>query len=142
MDFITGKRFVSLREMVKEQNSELRQAAEQARREGDSVQAVYFETLLSEHEMTFSRSGEQVQTVADLGELPLVVVAAGVPNPAFGDSATEFQEFWIESSRELATLSRHGDFILASESRHHIHQDAPGFRDCPRTLPASVPPER
>jgi pimeloyl-ACP methyl ester carboxylesterase len=123
--YISGRRFVSLKEMADRQTAELKQAAEQARRQGDTRQSSYLETLASEHEMVFSQSAEQIQLVPDLGELPLVVVAAGVPNPAFGDSAEAFQEFWIESNRELAKLSREGEFLLAADSGHHVHQDAP-----------------
>jgi pimeloyl-ACP methyl ester carboxylesterase len=123
--FLSGERFVSLKEMALAQTSELQQAAEQAKAEGDMDRADYFETLASEHGNMFLETAEQMERVSDLGDLPLIVIGSRVANPAFGDSADSYQEFWIESNRELASLSRRGEFILAGESTHHIHLDAP-----------------
>ncbi|MFQ5572414.1 MAG: hypothetical protein ACE5G0_22295, partial [Rhodothermales bacterium] len=60
-----------------------------------------------------------------MGALPLVVVASGRSNPAFGGSAEAFQQFWIEQNRALAALSSNGVFILAEESGHALYAEAP-----------------
>ncbi len=124
-DFIAGRRFPGLRDLAEEETAGMRQGAEQARERGQEDQAVFLETVASEHEALFQDSAEQIGTIDSFGDLPLIVVASGVPNPMFGDSAEAFQEFWIESNRKLAGLSRAGEFILAAESEHHIHRDAP-----------------
>jgi len=54
-----------------------------------------------------------------------VVIGSSKPNPAFGADAKAFQEFWIGESRALANKSTDGMFILAPESSHYLHEDAP-----------------
>lgn len=124
LEFITGRRFPNLREMADEETRKLERAAEAAREGGDEARASFFEILASEHDMMFSESAEEVKAVNDLGALPLAVVGSGVPNPMFGDSAEAFQEFWIESNRRLASISRRGRFVLAPESSHRLHEEA------------------
>jgi pimeloyl-ACP methyl ester carboxylesterase len=53
------------------------------------------------------------------------VIGSGKPNPAFGADAEAFQQFWIEESQTLADKSTNGTFILAPESSHYLHEDAP-----------------
>ena len=60
-----------------------------------------------------------------IGDLPLAVIGSGKPNPAFGADAEAFQEFWIEESRALAAKSTNGTFVVAKESSHYLHEDAP-----------------
>jgi pimeloyl-ACP methyl ester carboxylesterase len=124
LEFITGRRFPNLREMADEETRKLERAAEAARGGGDSARASFFEILASEHDMMFAESADEVMAVDDLGALPLVVVGSGVPNPMFGDSAEAFQEFWVESNRRLASISRRGRFVLAPESSHRLHEEA------------------
>jgi hypothetical protein len=110
--------------MADEETRKLERAADAAREGGEEARASFFEILASEHDMMFSESAEEVMAVNDLGVLPLVVVGSGVPNPMFGDSAEAFQEFWIESNRRLASISRRGRFVLAPESSHRLHEEA------------------
>ena len=63
--------------------------------------------------------------IASFGDLPLIVIGIGLPNPGFGPEAEAFQQFWIEQNRELATKSTDGRFVLAEESSHYLHEDAP-----------------
>ena len=58
--------------------------------------------------------------------IPLVVIGSGRANPAFGEAAEDYQQFWIEQSQALVGKSTHG-FILAQESSHHLYRDAPGL---------------
>jgi hypothetical protein len=73
----------------------------------------------------FGATARRVLAIRSFGGLPLIVIAAGRANPAFGEEAAGFQDYWIEESRKLAGLSTAGAFILAESSGHHIHLDAP-----------------
>jgi pimeloyl-ACP methyl ester carboxylesterase len=125
LKFLTGQRFADLRRMATAQTEEWDRNAADQRRSGQEVSATFFATIASEHAALFGVDGRRMQTITDLGDLPLIVVASGQPNPAFGDSAAAFQKFWIASNQDLATLSQQGKSILAQDSSHHLHFDAP-----------------
>ena len=99
--------------------------AEQARRASNHTQASFFETLASEHGMMLSDTARQLAAVESFGNVPLIVMGAGQPQPAFGDQAQAFQQFWIEQSQALALKSTRGAFVLVQESGHYIYLDAP-----------------
>ncbi len=63
--------------------------------------------------------------IETLGDMPLTVLAAGMPNPMFGDIAEEYQRYWIEQSRAVSEKSSCGRFMLVTDSSHHLHRDAP-----------------
>jgi hypothetical protein len=75
--------------------------------------------------MLFGKGGAQVAQIDSFSDIPLVVISAGKPNPAFGDAADVFQQFWIEQNRALALKSSRGNFVLARESGHYLHEEAP-----------------
>jgi hypothetical protein len=62
--------------------------------------------------------------IDSFGEIPLHVMAAGMPNPMFGDVAQEYQQYWISESRALSKKSRHGRLIMAWDSPHKLHTGA------------------
>ena len=127
--FITGQAFPELYQMFEGQTIEFQNMVEAARKSTDAeaqAKASYWEAVASEHGALIEESAAQVAAIASFSDLPLVVIGSGVPNPGFGAAAEDFQQFWIEQSRELATKSTNGKFVLAQESRHHIHEDAPG----------------
>jgi pimeloyl-ACP methyl ester carboxylesterase len=126
-EFIAGRRFPNLREQADQITAEVEQAAAQSREQGLDDQAEFLEAVASEHDAMFRVSPEQIAIIDGFGNLPLIVLSSGIPNPEFGDSAQAFQEFWIESNRRLAELSQRGEFILAGECGHHIHRDDPGL---------------
>ena len=126
--FITGQAFPELYQMFEGQTIEFQNMVEAARKSTDAeaqAKASYWEAVASEHGALIKESAAQVVAIASFSDLPLVVIGSGVPNPGFGAAAEDFQQFWIEQSRELATNSTNGKFVLAQESRHHIHEDAP-----------------
>jgi pimeloyl-ACP methyl ester carboxylesterase len=123
--FISREDFPGLVKMASQQTAEFQRMAKEAREQNAIGKAVFFETLASEHEAMFSQSAAQVARVLTFGELPLTVVASGVPNARFGPDAEAFQQFWIESSRQVAGLSRRGKFLVAGKSTHQIQRDAP-----------------
>jgi len=127
LPFLTGERFPELYRLAQKETEALFVAAEQAGRATDPeerAKASHYRTLASEHGM-MTVSAEQVMAIVSYGDMPLVVLASGKPNPAFGQFAKAFQQFWIEQSRALAARSTKGTCILAAESGHHLYADAP-----------------
>lgn len=128
LGFITGQRFPELYQMAAQETAGLLTAAEQARQATapeERAKADYLETLASEHAMMFEEGGEQAAAVESFGDVPLIVLASGQPNPHFGDSAEAFQQFWIEENQALANRSTEGSCIVAEESGHNLYADGP-----------------
>ncbi len=73
----------------------------------------------------FGESARQVSEISSFGDILLLVMAAGKPNPVLGDIAEEYQRIWIEQSRSLSHKSSNGRLILAEESTHHLYKDVP-----------------
>jgi pimeloyl-ACP methyl ester carboxylesterase len=88
------------------------------------AEAAFFGAIASEHREMLGRSASLAAAIETLGDIPLTVIAAGVPNPLFGEIAEEYQDYWIEQSRAVADKSTGGRFVLAAESTHHLHRDA------------------
>jgi pimeloyl-ACP methyl ester carboxylesterase len=126
LEFIRGNRFPRLREDADLMTAAFRRDAAAARAAGNEREAIRLETVASEHEQMFSSGWRLMASVQSLGDLPLVVVASGVPNPSFGEDAEAFQSFWRDSSERLTGLSTRGRFIYAENSTHDIPGDAPG----------------
>ncbi len=76
-------------------------------------------------------SEEQVRGLATLGDLPLVVLShgrgGGYPPDFPRDIAERVGEAWHRMQAELAGLSSNSLHVIARDSGHHIHQDAPGL---------------
>lgn len=66
-----------------------------------------------------------------LGDMPLVVIAAGQPleaDPALGvteELAAQYEPYWHELQVELAELSTRGELVIAEESGHNIQIEQP-----------------
>lgn len=129
LTFIRGEEFKSLHDMAEGMTAEWQATADSGVSSSDAQEranAAFFEMIASEHrEMFGGRSERLVSEISSFGRTPLLVMAAGVPNPAFGDVAEEFQAYWIEQSRQLANRSSNGRFILAEKSSHHVYVDEP-----------------
>jgi Tol biopolymer transport system component/pimeloyl-ACP methyl ester carboxylesterase len=128
LQFITGQAFPELFQMLEDQALELQNLAEATHQSADpeaQSQANYLEAIASEHAALIAESASQVAAIESFGDVPLVVIGSGIPNPAFGQDAEAYQQFWIEQNRELADKSTNGRFVLAQESSHYIHEDAP-----------------
>ena len=127
LDWITGQGFPELRRLAEQETAGLLAAAEQARQAPDPIEkakADYYETLASEHAMMFEFA-EEAAAIESFGDTPLIVLASGVPNPQFGESAEAFQQFWIEQSQALASKSTYGTCIVVEESTHFLYVDVP-----------------
>ncbi len=128
LGFITGERFPELYQMAEQETAGLLAVAENARGATDpeeKARASYYQTLASEHAMMMADSAKQVTAIESFGDMPLIVLASGKSNPAFGVSAEDFQRFWNEQSQALAAKSAKGAYILAEESGHNLYSDAP-----------------
>ena len=126
--FIMGRKFQDLREMAEKMTAEWQAIADSSMQSGDAnamATHAFFSAIISEHRKMFGESGKLVNAISSFGDIPLVVMASGKPNPAFGDDAEEFQKFWIEQSRALSKKSTRGEFILVKESSHYIYLDKP-----------------
>ena len=121
--WLEGKRFPGVMEMAVTTTEDLQDLATRAR--GDSApEAAWFETMASEHREML-RVGAAVAGIDAFGDLPLLVVAAGRPNPAFGDSAAAFQQFWVEESQAVAGRSTAGKAVVLDSIGHLMNQEAP-----------------
>ena len=128
--FITGQAFPELSQMFEQQAVDLQRVAEAARQSPDAdaqVKANYLEAVASENNELIGESASQVAAIESFGDIPLVVIGSGKPNSAFGPEAEAFQQFWIEQNRELTAKSSNGKFVLAQESSHYLHEDAPNL---------------
>jgi len=125
LQFILGQQFPDLYQRAKQEGPNVLAMAEQARKAARLKEARFFETLASEHEMMLSETTRQLAAIESFGNVPLIVMGAGQPQPAFGDQAQAFQQFWIESGQALASQSSRGAFVLVQESGHYIYLDAP-----------------
>lgn len=74
-------------------------------------------------------SVEQVRLAAPLRDIPLVVVAHGIPEMFSGlpsaAEAARAEQRWQTMQMELAQLSPSGKFLVAEKSGHKIHIDQP-----------------
>jgi pimeloyl-ACP methyl ester carboxylesterase len=80
--------------------------------------------MASEH-LGMLQEGAAVSEIESFGDLPLLVVAAGRANPAFGDSASAYQAFWVSESESLAARSSHGSFARLDQVGHNMNAEVP-----------------
>lgn len=128
LDWLTGKEFPGLKEMAEEQTRIFEKTAESILSEGTEgrkKQADFFLTLASEHREMFSSSPASLRAISSFEDIPMIVIASGKSNPAFGEEAARFQLFWNGQCKKLAGKSSRGKYWLASRSTHHIHRDDP-----------------
>jgi pimeloyl-ACP methyl ester carboxylesterase len=128
LSFILGQTYPDLRQLAERMTAEWEAAANAAAKSpdaGDRAQSAFLRMLASEHREMFGGSARTVDGITTFGDLPLVVMAAGKANPAFGAVADEYQRYWIGQSRALAARSSRGRFVLAEGASHYLYQDAP-----------------
>lgn len=126
--FILGQEYGELSVMAEQMTAQWQGIADSAATSGrpeDQARAAFFGAIASEHRALFGETARQISAITSFGDIPLVVIAAGKPNPAFGEVAEPFQRYWIEQSRALSDLSSRGRFVLAEGSSHYIYLDAP-----------------
>jgi pimeloyl-ACP methyl ester carboxylesterase len=128
LSFLLGREYGDLRGMAEQMTAEWQATADSAARSADSpeqARSSFFQMIASEHREMFGETARMVDAVSTFGDIPLVVLAAGKPNPAFGEGAEEYQKYWIGQSRALADKSTNGEFILAEGATHYLYLDVP-----------------
>jgi pimeloyl-ACP methyl ester carboxylesterase len=125
--FALGREYPDLGAMAERMTAEWQAIADSTAGSADErqrAQSGFFRMIASEHR-EMRATATLVDGIGTFGNLPLVVVASGKPNPAFGPAAGEFQKFWAGQSRALAGKSARGRFVLAPESSHQLYLDVP-----------------
>jgi pimeloyl-ACP methyl ester carboxylesterase len=128
LSFILGREYPDLRAMAERMTAEWQATADSTANStdpGERAKSAFFRMIASEHREMFGETARLVGAMPTFGNMPLVVVAAGKPNPAFGEVAEEYQRYWIAQSRALAKKSTNGKFVLAEAASHYIYLDAP-----------------
>lgn len=128
LSFILGQEYRELGMMAEQMTAEWQAIADSAAKSTDvqeKARSAFFSMIASEHREMFGESARLVSAVSTFGDMPLVVMAAGKPNPAFGEVAEEYQRYWIEQSRALADKSTNGKFVLAEGASHYLYLDVP-----------------
>ena len=126
--FILGQDYRDLGVMAEQMTAEWQAIADSTAKSADAqekAKSAFFQMIASEHREMFGETARLIGSVSTFGDTPLVVLAAGKPNPAFGKVAEEFQRYWVEQSRALTDKSTHGKFILAEGASHYLYLDAP-----------------
>jgi len=127
LSFIRGEEYTSLLAMAEGLTAEWQAIADSGAKSTDAqerTRASFFQMIASEHREMFGESAKLVSAISSFGQTPLLVMAAGTPNPIFGDVAEEYQRYWIDQSRALSHKSSLGEFVLVEDSTHHLHVDA------------------
>ena len=128
LDWLIGNSFPELHQAFSQQAGVFQSMAEAARKDPNpeaSKQADFLEMVASEYSGLTGQSAQQAASIVSFGDLPLVVMGSTKPNPNFGESAQDFQQFWLQQSEALAAKSTRGTFIRAEGSSHYIHIDHP-----------------
>jgi len=128
LSFILRRDYVELGAMAERMTAEWQAIADSTAKAPDAAgrtQSVFFRMIASEHREMFGETARLAGGITTFGGIPLVVVAAGRPNPAFGEVAEGYQKYWVEQSRALAGKSTAGRFVLAEESSHYLYLDVP-----------------
>lgn len=125
LSFILGEEYTDLLVMAEQMTAEWQSIADGEATSGNDRERAFFRMIASEHREMFGESARLAAAISTFGEIPLIVVAAGQPNPFFGDVAAEYQRYWIEQNRAVSLKSVNGRFVLAEDSSHHLYRDAP-----------------
>jgi pimeloyl-ACP methyl ester carboxylesterase len=128
LSFIRKREYTSLLGMADRMTAEWQAIADSGAESTDAQErrrAGFFQMIASEHRELFGESARLVSEISSFGHTPLLVMAAGKPNPAFGDVAEDYQRYWVGQSRALSQKSSRGRFVLAEESTHMLYADVP-----------------
>jgi pimeloyl-ACP methyl ester carboxylesterase len=128
LSFILGQEYKDLRGMAEKMTAEWQAIADSTAMSADPqerAKSSFFQMIASEHREMFGETARLIDSISTFGDMPLVVLAAGKPNPAFGEAAEEYQKYWVGQSRALAEKSTNGKFILAEGATHYLYLDVP-----------------
>ncbi len=128
ISFLLKKDYTELGAMAEGMTAEWEASADSGADSADErerAKAGFFRMIASEHREMFGESARLAAEIPSFGKIPLIVMAAGTPNPAFGAVAGEYQDYWIAQSLALSRKSSNGRFILAERSSHYLYLDVP-----------------
>ena len=120
LNWLLGKDFIELRRVAEEQTNQFKNSASVT---DNKEEANFYLTVASEHEQMFLNDAKFIDSIKSFGSIPITVIASSIPNPAFGENAEEYQKYWISESKQVSKKSTNGKFVIAQNSRHHIHLD-------------------
>jgi pimeloyl-ACP methyl ester carboxylesterase len=126
LPFILGEEYAELASMADRMTDEWQGIANSgldSDNEEERSNAEFYQMIASEHREMFNLSAKQVSNIVSFANMPLVVIASGVPNPMFGELADSFQKFWAKESEAISGMSNRGQFIYAETSSHRLHTD-------------------
>jgi pimeloyl-ACP methyl ester carboxylesterase len=132
LSFILRQEYNDLAGMADRMTAQWQAMADSAAGSADSLERArsgFLRMIASEHREMFGESARLAAAITTFGDIPLIVIAAGEPNPAFGEVAGEFQTYWVEQNRILANKSTRGKFILAEGSSHYLYLDVPDLTE-------------
>jgi pimeloyl-ACP methyl ester carboxylesterase len=92
------------------------------------LMAEWNDPFQNEEGMDIAASAEQVQATGHFGQLPLVVITAGLDEWEEGfppEVARTLEQNWQAMQKELAALSHNSKHIIATESDHSIQDCQP-----------------
>ena len=127
LGWLLGERYSDLQVMAERMTDEWQAIGDRGSESLDpeeAAESAFFRMIASEHREMLSKSARLVADIETFGDIPLIVIASGVPNPLFGDVAEEYQTYWADQSRALAAKSSRGVFLLAKDSSHRLHEEA------------------
>jgi pimeloyl-ACP methyl ester carboxylesterase len=127
LGWLLGEGYADLLMLAEQMTDEWQEVADRGLDSADvqeRTEAVFFETLASEHREMLGTSARLAAGIRAFGDTPLLVIASGVPNPLFGTEAAGYQQYWINQSRALVAKSSRGKLILAEDSTHRLHTEA------------------
>jgi len=128
LSFLLREEYGDLGAMAEKMTAEWQAIADSAAQSADArekARSAFFGMIASEHREMFGESARLAAAISTFGDIPLVVMAAEKPNPAFGEAAGDFQKFWVAQSRALAGKSSNNRFILAEGASHYLYLDVP-----------------
>ncbi len=127
LGWLLGERYADLLTMAEQMTDEWQAIADSGLVSSDPeerAEAVFFQMIASEHREVFGESAQLAAAIKGFGEMPVAVIASGVPNPMLGDVAEEYQSYWTDQSRAIAAQSTRGEFVFAEDSSHRLHEEA------------------
>lgn len=83
----------------------------------------YFNASIAESTAFYSNISPT--NTSELGDLPLIVLSHGLPDPGSDDDV--FEQEWTKMQSELANLSSNSRQIIAAQSGHYIQLDEPNL---------------
>lgn len=120
LKWLSGESFVELKTIAEKQIELFEEKASLAKNQNEKN---FYITLVSEHKEMFDSAIQIFSDIESYNDIPLTIISSSIPNQAFGKDAEAFQKFWIEENEKISKKSSNGKFIIAKNSRHHVHLD-------------------